>query len=106
MCSACHSIRQKCDCRCEMDDIILAAIGQPFCMVCEHQLKRNHNEQTPGAHPILQRRAMAADAAAFAQQGITPSPAAPQPVYSMEQWEKEYVTEAMRMWKEVAKQGM
>ena len=81
MCSSCR-VREKCYCVCDIDDIILAAIGQPFCMVCEHQLKGNHDDKTSGVHPIPQRRAMAADAAAFfARQSITPSPAALQPVY-------------------------
>ena len=80
MCSSCR-FRENCNCSCDARDIILAAIGQPFCMVCEHQLKGNHDDKTSGVHPIPQRRAMAAGAAVFfACQGITPSPAALQPV--------------------------
>ena len=85
MCSACHSVRQKCDCSCDMDDIILALIGQPFCIVCEHQLRGNHDEKTSGAHPIPQRQVKVAEGSAlFAHSGITPSPESPQPVYSTE----------------------
>ncbi len=55
----CKSCSRQCGCPCEPEDIILSAIGFPFCMRCEHPLAL-HDYKTSGEHPIPEHRMKAA----------------------------------------------
>ena len=70
----CKSCRRQCGCPCEPEDIILSAIGFPFCMRCEHPLAL-HDYKTSGEHPIPEHRMKAAAVPASG-----PIPGIPQPV--------------------------
>jgi hypothetical protein len=71
----CKSCSRQCGCPCEPEDIILSAIGFPFCMRCEHPLAL-HDYKTSGEHPIPEHRMKAA-----AVPASEPIPGMPQPVY-------------------------
>ena len=71
----CKSCGRQCGCPCEPEEIILSAIGFPFCMRCEHPLAL-HDYKTSGEHPVPKHRMKAA-----AVPASRPIPGTPQPVY-------------------------
>ena len=75
MCISCNTTGQRCRCECYADDIILGAIGYPFCISCEHPLDV-HDDMKSGKHPVPKRRTKAA-----AVPASEPIPGMPQPVY-------------------------